>query len=78
MAGRRRGFDRAIVLVLAALVLGLAACSPESARTRGGGAGADPGNREGEVELTGDEDRDRAISHNTPDRLPSAEEPPAE
>lgn len=63
--GRRLGF-----LLLAVLTFGLAACSPEGARTRGGGAGADVGNRDGDVELTGDEDRDRTIYHETPDRLP--------
>lgn len=43
---------------LAALTLALAACSPESARIRGGGAGADPGNHPADaadVQLQGDE-----------------------
>jgi hypothetical protein len=38
-----------LVLVAAAMV----ACSPEATRTRGGGAGADIGNRSSEIELHG-------------------------
>ena len=43
------------VLTLALVVAGLlaAGCSPEASRTRGGGRGADPGNRGGTVELHG-------------------------
>jgi len=42
--------DRALIVVLA-LLLGLSGCgSPEARRTRGGGPGADVGNRNG-VEL---------------------------
>lgn len=61
------------VLLLLALVLGLSGCSPEGARTRGGGAGADSGNREGDVELTGDRDRVEAIYHGSRDQLPPTE-----
>jgi hypothetical protein len=35
------------------LTLALAACGPEAARMRGGGPGADPGNRDAEVEIHG-------------------------
>jgi len=38
----RRGVGS--LALLAALLLGLLACSPEAARTRGGGPGADVGN----------------------------------
>jgi hypothetical protein len=39
---------------IAWLLLALTACgSPEAARKRGGGAGADPGNRDAVVELNG-------------------------
>ena len=43
------------VLPLALIVAGLVtlACSPEATRTRGGGPGADPGNRGASVELHG-------------------------
>jgi hypothetical protein len=43
------------LLVVALLVVALAACaSPEAKRSRGGGPGADPGNRGAEVELHGE------------------------
>ncbi|HEU5102811.1 MAG TPA: hypothetical protein VFU22_27505 [Roseiflexaceae bacterium] len=35
-----------IVLLAAALALGCAACGPEAARPRGGGPGADGGNKQ--------------------------------
>jgi hypothetical protein len=41
-----------IVLVIAASVA--LACSPEAGRTRGGGPGADVGNRGGTVQMHGD------------------------
>lgn len=63
-------FGRLGALVLLGVVLGLSACSPEGARTRGGGDGADIGNREGDVELTGDGERVDGIYHESRDQLP--------
>ena len=58
-------------LLVIAVALGLAACgSPEAGRTRGGGDGADVGNREGDVQLQGDEDQDQRIYYETPARSP--------
>jgi hypothetical protein len=37
------------------LALAVAACSPEAGRTRGGGPGADVGNRGAEIDLHGRE-----------------------
>jgi hypothetical protein len=45
----------------------LAACSPEAGRTRGGGPGADVGNRAPSVELHGQQD----MYYETPDLGPA-------
>lgn len=46
--------DLARLPLLLALALALAGCpSPEARRTRGGGPGADPGNRTADVQLHG-------------------------
>jgi hypothetical protein len=39
------------VALLTASLLSLVACSPEATRARGGGAGGDIGNRDGDVEI---------------------------
>ena len=69
---RRGPRIRLAVLVpfLVALTLGLAACSPEGSRERGSGAGsgADPDNRDPEVELHGDVQQDDRIYYRTPNR----------
>lgn len=44
----KRRLNRSLLVLL--LGAGLVACSPE-ARTRGGGPGADPGNRDASIEL---------------------------
>lgn len=65
-----------VLLALAALVLvGLAACGPEAARVRGGGPGADPGNRGAEVQLQGDVPEATRVYFETPrDEPPIATE----
>lgn len=55
-------------VLLIALALGLTACGPESSRERGGGRGADPGNRDDTVELLGDTGRNQRIYYHTPDK----------
>jgi hypothetical protein len=44
---------RLLPIAAAMLLWGTLACSPEEARARGGGPGADIGNRRGSVELHG-------------------------
>jgi len=51
MAGSHRRPFLAIVLLACVLVLG--ACSPEATRTRGGGPGADIGNRQTPAQIHG-------------------------
>ncbi len=58
------------LLLLVALALGTAACSPEGSRTRGGGDGADIGNRDENIELHGDEGEEQRIYYDTPIRRP--------
>ncbi len=48
-----RQLRRWLPAAAAVLLWGILACSPEAARTRGGGPGADVGNRRGAVELHG-------------------------
>jgi len=56
------------LLLLTVALLGLAGCSPESGRLRGGGAGADVGNRDRpeDVQLQGEVERDARIYDGTP------------
>lgn len=54
------------LVLLAILIVGLAACSPEAERTRGGGPGADPGNRNATVEIH----KGAEMFHETPQRTP--------
>lgn len=72
MPTRRRSQPLALLALLAALTLGLAACGPESGRSRGGGAGADMGNKDADeaVELHGDEEQDVRIYTDTPRKPP--------
>lgn len=75
MAGGKRVLP--ILALTGAVALGLAACGPEGARTRGGDAGADVGNRPGEqedVQLFNADDREARIYFDTPDDLPAAAE----
>jgi hypothetical protein len=59
---------RRLALVgLVAMGVLLAACSPEAGRARGGGPGADIGNRAPSVELHGQKD----MYHETPDLGPA-------
>jgi len=69
---RRRSQPLALLALLAALTLGLAACSPESGRSRGVGAGADVGNKDADeaIELQGDEEPDVRIYTDTPLKPP--------
>ncbi|MDI3339963.1 MAG: hypothetical protein QJR03_05460 [Sphaerobacter sp.] len=60
-----------LAVVLTSLVL-LAGCGPEASRTRGGGPGADIGNRSGTVQLHGDSQGERSIYVNTPRKLPGS------
>ena len=66
----KRGFTR-ITLFLAMLLFsagGASGCaSPEAARTRGGGPGADPGNRPARIEMHGGSDQ----FWKTPDLIPA-------
>ncbi len=64
---------RLLVPLLLLLGLVLTACGPEGNRTRGGGAGADVGNRGDSVELQDDKPApyDR-IFHDTPNDQPAA------
>lgn len=66
MAARRR--LAAALPLLAVLTLGLAACSPEA--NRGGGEGADVGNRGEPIQMHGDEDQDDRIFFDTPRKPP--------
>lgn len=62
----RGKFRLAALLLLGAVALGLAGCSPEGARVRGGGSGADVGNRDEDEQLQGSAaPRDR-IYYETP------------
>lgn len=70
---RHRSLRTALLLpLLLALALGLAACSPEAARDFGGGrdSGADVGNRDDDVEMHPEEEREDRIYYRTPDDLP--------
>jgi hypothetical protein len=58
----RARHGRAARLLLVALLALLGACSPEAARRRGGGAGADIGNHGSPMEIHGRTDP----SHQTP------------
>lgn len=58
------------------LLLALAGCGPEAARTRGGGPGADVGNRGDPVVLVPG-DRERTIYYETPNDLPPVAAAPA-
>lgn len=74
MDGLSRRGGRGLLLLLIGVAIGLSGCSPEGARTRGGGAGADPRNQEGDIELTGDGERADGIYHDTPVQVPGAED----
>jgi len=64
---------RVLLPLLLLLGLVLTACGPEGNRTRGGGAGADVGNRDNSVELQDDKpERDSRIFHDTPNDQPAA------
>ena len=52
-----------LLIVLATAVCG---CSPEAQRTRGGGPGADIGNRGASVQLHGDVPPEQRIFYRTP------------
>jgi len=74
VSNRSRPWPHRILLPLLLLLgLVLTACGPEGNRTRGGGAGADVGNRGNSVELQDDkpEPYDR-IFHDTPNDQPAA------
>ena len=45
--------SRTLAMVLMVLVLAMTACSPEAARTRNSGPGADIGNRQPQVDMHG-------------------------
>jgi len=61
----RRAF---LLIALTLFALGLTGCGPESSRQRGGGRGADPGNRGDPVQLVGDTGRNQRIYYQTPDK----------
>ena len=74
--GQRRQADTrrrltAMLPLLLGLTFGLAACGPEAERTQGGGPGADPGNRDEEVQLHGDEAPEQRIYFDTPIKRPA-------
>ncbi len=68
---RERGSNGRLILSGAAALtlLGLASCGPEAARIRGGGEGADIGNRGSPVVLL-EETYDQRVYFETPDDLP--------
>ena len=70
-AHRERGSNGRLILSGAAALtlLGLASCGPEAARIRGGGEGADIGNRGSPVVLL-EETYDQRVYFETPDDLP--------
>ncbi len=72
-----RSVPRPARLILLPLLVGLAlaltACGPEGGRERGGGAGADNGNRDDTLQLTGNEERDERIYRDTPGDGPVTE-----
>ena len=74
-ATRRRAGGRLVALIplLVALTLALTACGPEGERSRGGGAGSDPGNRGDEVDLRGqgETDQEKQIYFDTPIKRPA-------
>ncbi len=74
MTDHSRPWHRRLLLPLLLLLgLVLTACGPEGNRTRGGGAGADVGNRDDSVQLQEHEQRrDTRIFHDTPDDQPDA------
>ena len=53
-------------LLLIILCMGVCSCSPEAQRTRGGGPGADIGNRDATVQLHGDVPPEQRIFYRTP------------
>jgi hypothetical protein len=55
-------------LLVAALLLAGVACGPEASRHRGGGAGADPGNRDANVQLHGNQPGDKMMYWDTPEK----------
>lgn len=63
-----RSDRRIVAVILISLTLLLAACSPEASRERGGGPGADIGNRGATVELHGSEEARERIYYQTPAR----------
>ena len=68
ITARQTGYRARFLLVgaLAMVALGLGACSPESDRTQGGGAGADIGNRDEDVQLRGSQSAEERIYYQTP------------
>jgi hypothetical protein len=62
----------ALSMLLAGVALVSGCVSPETTRTRGGGPGADVGNRRATVELHGGSDP----FWKTPDRIPGEQHPP--
>ena len=65
--GARHSASFAVTATL--VVLGVAACSPEAERSRGGGAGGDIGNRGSPVVLL-EENYDERVFYETPNDLP--------
>ena len=70
---------RGLLVIPVLLALALAACGPEADRGRGGGEGADVGNRDlADVKMHGDEeggdDRDERMYYRTPDDNPAPED----
>jgi hypothetical protein len=53
-------------LLLIVLSVAVCGCSPEAQRTRGGGPGADIGNRDATVQLHGDVPPEQRIFYRTP------------
>lgn len=61
-----RSNRRLAPVILLALTLILAACTPEGTRERGGDQGADPGNHATTVQLHGDEAGGQRMFYQTP------------
>jgi hypothetical protein len=55
-----------VSLLLIVLAMAVCGCSPEAQRTRGGGPGADIGNRDAIVQLHGDVPPEQRIFYRTP------------
>lgn len=68
--GRRQHGGRAVLLIVALIVmaLSLSGCGPEATRGRGG-EGADTGNRDSAVETRGDQSPEESIYYHTPRKL---------